>query len=59
MPYRQLHRDLHGERLGSGVWESAFNGLTGNGTVAYRPAKRGKGAAQRPSMAYLLKQETW
>jgi len=59
MPYRKLHHELHGERLGSGVWENAFNGIVGNGTIAVRAAKPGKGAAQRPKMVYLLKQEEY
>jgi len=59
MPYRKLHHELHGERLGSGLWGSSFQGLLDNGTVAVRAAKPGKGATQRPKMVYLLKQEDY
>lgn len=55
LPYRQLHHDLHGERLGSGLWENAFNGIVNNGTIAVRVAKSGRGVG-RPKMVYLLKQ---
>ena len=43
MPYRKLHHELHGERLGSGVWENAFNGIINNGTITVRAAKPGHG----------------
>jgi len=57
MPYRELYRELHGERLGTGVWANAFDGLVGNGTLAVRAAIPGKGPTQRPKMVYLLRQE--
>jgi hypothetical protein len=56
MPYRDLMHELHGERWGSGLWKSCFDGIVENGTIAFRKAKPGKGADQRPAMVYLLKQ---
>ena len=55
MPFRELHHKLHGERLGSGQWAYAFDGLVGNGTIATRGSKPGRGVGQ-PKMVYLLKQ---
>jgi hypothetical protein len=57
MPYRQLERDLHAARKGTGFWSDSFKGLELAGVIAYRPAKKGRASEQRPAMVYLLKQE--
>ncbi len=54
--YRNLHHNLSGRAMGSGVWDNAFNGLRGNGTIDVRAAVTGKDVSQRPKMVYLLKQ---
>ncbi len=59
MLYRELKHALNGERWGSGLWKSCFDGIVDNGTIAHKKAKPGKGADQRPAMVYLLKQDRW
>ena len=56
MPYRDLYRDMHANRLGSSRWKFAVDGLIQEGQIAVRAAKAGKGDSQRPKMVYLLKQ---
>lgn len=56
MPYRSLKHELGGEKWGTGMWDSCFNGLVNSGRIAVREAIKGYGPDQRPKMVYLIKQ---
>jgi hypothetical protein len=57
MRYREFAHNLDQIGLGSDFFNRALQGLVNWGILLYREAAAGRGAAQKPAMVYLLKNE--